>query len=153
MAYFADATDVYAHVGCLIEDLRSDAAVAGPFAALDVVVQCRYRDPEATITLDLRSGGDHAIAFGPTGLDPQIVLTMDADVAHLVLLDELDATIALARGQVTAIGPVELLLAAATASGPTGPRYRAQLAAEGRSDLLAASDADPRAPRAVGAAP
>ncbi len=136
-----------------MEGLRSDPAAAGPFSALDTVVQYRYRDPEATITLEPRPELDFTVHFGPVDLEPEIVLTMDADIAHLLLLDELDTTIALARGQLTATGPVERLLAAASASGPTGPRYRAQLAAEGRSDLLAAFDTDPRAPRRVGATP
>ena len=153
MAYFADATDVYRHVGRLIEDLLSDPAVVEQFSTLDAVVQYRYRDPDATITLDLRAGHDVEVHFGAVDLEPEIVLAMDADVAHLLWLDELDVTIALARGQLTATGPVERLLAVSGAGDPLGPRYRAQLAAAGRTDLLAASDVDPRAPRTVGAAP
>jgi hypothetical protein len=152
MAYFADAPDVYRHVGRLIEDLLSDATVAAQFSTVDAVVQYRYSDPEAIITVDLRAGREVSVRFGPVDLQPQIVLTMDADIAHLLWLGELDVTIALARGQLTATGPVENLLAAATVSEPAGPRYRAQLAAEGRDDLLAASDVDHRAPRTVGAA-
>jgi hypothetical protein len=93
------------------------------------------------------------VLFGPADLDAQIVLSMDADVAHLLWLGELDVTIALARGQLAAAGPVEKLLAAVAASEPAGPRYRAQLSAEGRDDLLAASDVDHRALRTAAVAP
>jgi hypothetical protein len=149
MAHFADAPDVYRHVGRLIENLLADPAAAEQFATVDAVVQYRYRAPEATITIDLRAGHDIAVRFGPVDLEPQIVLSMDADVAHLLWLGELDVTIALARDQLSATGPIERLLAAVTAIEPAGPRYRAQLAAEGRDDLLAADDVDPRTPRAA----
>jgi hypothetical protein len=149
MAYFVDAPDVYRHLGRLIEDLLADPAVAEHFAAVGAVVQYRYREPEARITLDLRSAASVAVIFGSARLEPQIVLTMEADVAHLLWLGELDVTIALARGQLSATGPVERLLAVAATSGPSGPRYRAQLAAQGRDDLLAAGDVDHRAPRSV----
>jgi hypothetical protein len=153
MPYFADAPDVYRHVGRLMEDLLGDPAVAGQFTAVDAIVQYRYHDPDACITLDLRAGSAVAVHLGPVELEPDIVLSMSADVAHLLWLGELDVTIALARDQLSATGPVEQLLAVVTASEPVGPRYRALLAAAGRDDLLAASDVDHRAPRTAVAGP
>jgi SCP-2 sterol transfer family protein len=113
-AEFADAADVYRRVGRLIEEQMASPGVAARLAAVDGVVQYRCREPQATITVDLRAGNEPSVHFGPSDLEPLIVLTMDADVARALWVGELDPTIALARDQLSASGPVQRLLAVTT---------------------------------------
>jgi len=112
----ADASDVYRRLGRLIEDLFADPLFAERVCTLDGVVQYQLQDPEAMITLDLRDGPGPSIGYGDSELEPLIVVTTEARVAARIWRGELDATIALARDQISVAGPTERLLAAATAS-------------------------------------
>lgn len=112
MGCFSDAPEVYRRVGRLIEERLADPLVAERMTTVDAVVQYRLREPESTITLDLRGGGQPAVHYGAVDLEPEIVLSCEAPVVQLLWLGELDPTIALARDQLSAAGPVERLLTA-----------------------------------------
>jgi hypothetical protein len=62
---------------------------------------------------------------------------MEADTAHRFWLGRVSVTLALARGQMKAQGPVAKILRLVPATDPIFPRYEAQLRAAGREDLLA----------------
>ena len=82
MAYFKDADDVYATIGKLFEDLAHDDELSPKFQKANTIVQYQYRDPESQITVKLIDGEDGQVDFGETTLDPEVVMTMDADTAH-----------------------------------------------------------------------
>ena len=63
-------------------------------------------------------------------------MTMDADVAHRFWLGKVNVTIAIARGQIRTKGPVAKILKLVPLVKPVFPRYRAQLEAAGRADLV-----------------
>lgn len=133
MTVFADEQDVYAHIGRLFEEMRDDELLVQQCRRADCVVQYRYRDPEASITLDLRREGETRVDLGATDLEPELVLTMDADVAHRFFLGEVNVVVALARGQIVASGPgVTKLLKLVPLVKPFFPRYRALV--EGSED-------------------
>jgi hypothetical protein len=134
--YFADEQDVYAHLGRLFTDLLADEQLTGRFREADTVVQYRYRNPEAQVTARLLAGEEAAVDLGPTELAPELVLTMDADVAHRFWLGKLSVRMALLRGQIKAQGPAAKLLKLAPLADGLRERYRAQLQAAGRADLL-----------------
>ena len=54
-------------------------------------------------------------------------MTMDADTAHRFWLGKVNVTVALARGQMKAKGPVAKILKLVPLAKPVFPRYRAQL--------------------------
>jgi putative sterol carrier protein len=62
-------------------------------------------------------------------------MTMDADTAHRFWLGKVNVTVALARGQIKAKGPVAKILRLVPLTKPVFPRYKAQLQAAGRGDL------------------
>ena len=64
---------------------------------------------------------------------------MDADTAHGLWLGTVNVTVALARGQIVARGPVANVLRLVPLVRPLGARYRAQLEAAGREDLVEAT--------------
>ena len=51
---------------------------------------------------------------------------------------EVNVTVALARGQIKAQGPVAKILKLVPLTKPVFPRYRAQLESQGRTDLIEA---------------
>jgi hypothetical protein len=135
MPYFKDADEVYRYIGGLFEVLAEDPELWPSLASADTVVQYRYRAPESQITIRLRPGLPGRIDRGPTDMEPQVVMTMDADTAHRFWLGNVNVTVALARGQMRARGPVAKLLKLVPLVRPAFPRYRAMLQEAGRPDL------------------
>jgi putative sterol carrier protein len=136
--YFNDADEVYAYIGKLFEQLAEDEELAPKFRKADTIVQYQYREPESQITVNLIEGEDGRVDCGDTGMEPEVVMTMDADTAHRFWLGKVNVTVALARGQMKAKGPVAKILKLVPLVKPVFPRYRAMLEEAGRRDLLEA---------------
>jgi putative sterol carrier protein len=138
LAYFKDADEVYEYIGRLFEELADDEELAPKFRKANTIVQYQYRDPESQITVKLLDGQDGQVDCGETAMDPEVVMTLDADTAHRFWLGEVNVTVALARGQIKAKGPVAKILKLVPLVKPVFPRYRRLLADAGRGDLLEA---------------
>jgi len=138
LAVFKDADEVYAYIGKLFEDLTVDEELAPKFRRANTVLQYRYREPESTITVKLIEGEDGQVDLGETTLEPEVVMSMEADTAHRFWLGEVNVTVALARGQMKAKGPVAKILKLVPLTKPVFPRYRKMLEDSGREDLLEA---------------
>ena len=139
MPYFKDADEVYSYIGKLFQDLAEDEELAPKFQKADTIVQYRYLEPESIITVSLREDDPGRVDFGDTDLEPEVVMTMDADTAHRFWLGKVNVTVALARGQMKAKGPVAKILKLVPLTKPIFPRYRAILEESGRQDLLDAA--------------
>ena len=139
MPYFKDADEVYATIGKLFRDLKDDEELAPKFRKANTIVQYKYREPESQITVKLIEGEDGQVDFGDTVLEPEVVMTMDADTAHRFWLGQVNVTVALARGQMKAKGPVAKILKLVPLVKPVFPRYRQMLEDGGRQDLLEAA--------------
>ncbi len=137
MPYFKDAQDVYDTIGKLFADLADDPELSPKFRKANTVLQYAYSDPESVITLLLKEDEDSRVDFGETDLEPEVVMSMEADTAHLFFLGKVNVTVALARGQIKAKGPVAKILKLVPLTKPLFPRYKAQLEQQGRDDLLA----------------
>jgi hypothetical protein len=135
VAYFTDEQDVYAHIGALFTSLLADDGLSRQMTAADTVVQYVYRKPAAMITVKLLADEPPQVDLGPTQLDPEVTMTMDADLAHRFWLGKVNVMMALARGQVKAHGPVTKMLTLMPLVAAIVPRYQAQLEAAGRADL------------------
>jgi len=122
---FATANDVYDRIGRVMQELASDPELIPIFQETDTCVRFELHDPESAITVGSRGRGPVRVDFGPSEQEPEVVVSMDADVAHTYLLGELDMTVPLARGQMTAEGPVTKILAVLPIFEPLLPRYRA----------------------------
>jgi putative sterol carrier protein len=139
LPYFKDADEVYAYIGRLFEELAEDDELAPKFQKANTIVQYQYREPESQITVKLLEGEDGQVDCGATTLEPEVVMTMDADTAHRFWLGKVNVTVALARGQMKAKDPVAKILKLVPLVKPVFPRYRRLLEAEGRQDLLEAA--------------
>jgi hypothetical protein len=115
--------------------LAGDEELVSKFGTANTVIRCVYRDPAATITIRLMEGEPVQIDMGESLLEPEVVMTMDADLAHCFWLGELNITIALARGQLRAVGPVTKVLKLLPDIQPIFVRYRELLEQQGRAGL------------------
>jgi putative sterol carrier protein len=139
LPYFKDADEVYAYIGRLFEELADDDELAPKFQKANTIVQYQYREPESQITVKLVEGEEGQVDCGTTTLEPEVVMTMDADTAHRFWLGKVNVTVALARGQMKARGPVAKILKLVPLVKPVFPRYRAILEEADRGDLLEAA--------------
>jgi putative sterol carrier protein len=139
LPYFKDADEVYAYIGRLFEELADDDELAPKFQKANTIVQYQYREPESQITVKLVEGEEGQVDCGTTTLEPEVVMTMDADTAHRFWLGKVNVTVALARGQMKAKGPVAKILKLVPLVKPVFPRYRAILEEADRRDLLEAA--------------
>jgi hypothetical protein len=135
MPYFKDAEEVYAHLGRLFEDIIADEELGQGFRRADTVVQIRMRRPDSQVTVKALEEEDLVVDFGVTELRPDVVLAMDADTAHRFWLGKVNVTVALARGQISARGPVAKILKLVPLVEPVRGRYESRLQDAGREDL------------------
>jgi len=135
MAIFANETEVYDHLGRLVRDVVGDEELGRPFERAGGVVQYQLRRPDALITVRAVEGEERQVDLGETGLRPDVVLRMSADVAHRFWLGRVNPAVALAQGEIMARGPVSKVLEVVPLGEPVFDRYRAQLEATGNGDL------------------
>jgi len=138
MGNFKDADEVYQFIGRLFQELAQDEELAPKFQKANTIVQYQYRDPESQITVSLREEDDGRVDLGESSMEPEVVMTMNADTAHRFWLGKVNVTVALARGQMKAKGPVAKILKLVPLTRPIFPRYRKMLEDAGRQDLLEA---------------
>ena len=143
MGSFADSQEVYDRIGRVLQELAADPELLPVFHEADTCVRYELHNPESAITVGSRRGAPVRVDLGPSDQEPEVVMSMDADVAHSYLLGELDMTVALARGQMRAEGPVTKILAVLPAFEPLLPRYRA-LVSRGNGGGSARGDEAPR---------
>jgi SCP-2 sterol transfer family protein len=137
MPYFKDAEDVYANLGLFMRQLVVDPEMAPALRRADTTFQLRMRQPDCTLTVR-PAGEEHEaqVDLGDTTLQPDVVLQLDADTAHRFWLGQVNAAVALARGDIRARGSLASILKIVPLVKPGFPRYRTQLEAAGRADLL-----------------
>ncbi len=82
MPYFKDEAEVYAFIGRLFQELVKDDELAPKFQKANTIVQYQYREPESQITVKMIEDEEPQVDLGPTELEPEVVMTMEADTAH-----------------------------------------------------------------------
>ncbi|MDX6583725.1 MAG: hypothetical protein QOI10_2909 [Solirubrobacterales bacterium] len=136
MPLFKTDQDVYDTLGRLFVELAGDEELGPKFRKANTIVRYQYSEPESALTVRLQEGQPGDVDFGESEMEPEVTMTMAADTAHRFWLGQVNVTVALARGEIKAQGPVAKILALVPLAKPVFPRYRAQLEAQGRSDLL-----------------
>jgi putative sterol carrier protein len=119
-------TDAEAHerLGALLRAVAADDDLGPRAREADAVVQLQLREPEASVTADLRAGRGVRVDTGSTKLSPDVVLAMDGDVAHRLWAGELNPLLALANREVRIKGPTAKFLRLVPLFGAVAPRYR-----------------------------
>jgi putative sterol carrier protein len=156
MAHFESDAEVYDQLGGILNNLVYNSARREQLRQADAVVQFAFRQPDATVTLDVRAHKPARIELGETKLRVDVVLAMDADTGRALLTGELSPTLALARGDVRTKGPVGKVLRIVPATvgaheveadlepepeAPAAPAVEAP-AAEAETEAAAPNDAE-----------
>jgi len=141
LPYFKDADEVYATLGKLFQDLAVDDELGPKFRKANTIVRYEFQDPDSAITVRLQEDQPGDVDFGESQMEPEVTMAMAADTAHRFWLGQVNITVALARGQIKAKGPVAKILKLVPLTKPVFPRYQAELEAQGRDDLINVSEA------------
>ena len=136
MSLFSSDQDLYDCVGPLFHAALADPDLVAKLTKADMVLQYDVTNPQARITLRLQSGEAGNVDLGATELRPDVVMTMSSDTLHRFFLGKVNPTIALAKGDIKARGPVAKVLRLVPAVRPMFKMYRSQLDAAGRTDLI-----------------
>jgi hypothetical protein len=136
MPIFRDEEEVYRLIGGLLRNLAEDAQLAPELRQADTVAQFRYDEPQAVITVSAKPDEEPRVDCGPTDLEPELVMRMPADLAHRFWLGRVNVTVALARGEMEADGPVIKVLGLLPVLDRAFDLYRELLVDEDRADLL-----------------
>src|SRR5262245_25949134 len=112
MSVFQDSQQFYDTVGELLRRAARDPNVGPTVARSETVLQLRYSEPEAQITIDARGvpiqfGAYVDVFLGSCDLEPEVVLSMTGDLAHEFWLGRVNLASALAQRQIQATGPVQ----------------------------------------------
>jgi hypothetical protein len=134
---FKDAQEVYDTLGRLFVDLAADPELGPKFRKANTIVRYEYSEPDAVITVRLKEDEPGDVDFGESDMEPEVTMAMVADTGHSFWLGQVNVTVALARGQIKATGPVAKILKLVPLAKPGFPRYQALLEAQGRADLAA----------------
>ena len=141
MSVFKDSQQFYDTVGKVIYRAAFDPDIGSSVARTESIIQFRYTDPDAQITLNAKNRPTQPDAyfdvfFGPSDLQPDVVMSMQADLAHEFWQGRINLFSALARGQVVATGAVMPVLRLVPVVGPMFQWYLMLLRELGLADLI-----------------
>jgi len=141
MNVFKDTQQFYDTVGELLQRAARDPNIGPKVARADTVIQLRYTNPDAQITINARDVPAHFGAYvdvilGPCDLQPEVTMSMTSDLAHEFWSGRVNLASALARRQIHATGPVIKVLRLVPAVEPLYQQYPALLKAKGLEHLI-----------------
>lgn len=142
MAVFKTYDELYACMGRLYDEAKRDAHIAPKIKASGLVIQFRYDDPHAVVTINAakpptQEGALFDVLWGDdTGLKPDIEMSMKSDIAHQFWHGKVNLMAALARRQIIAKGPIPKILKLLPSVEPMYVMYPRLLREMGRSDLV-----------------
>jgi glycine cleavage system H protein len=103
---FPDAEAVMVELGGRVRDaLAADPALRAHLGRLDLVVKFAFREPDASLVLDLRGGGAQLLAREPAG-GSELQLSCTAEDGYRWFAGQLDAAGALRCGDLVSSAPV-----------------------------------------------
>ena len=104
MTVFTSSDHLYASLKELFNQVGQDPQSADAVAATGMIFRLRLTSPEAEVTLNSRKN-PVKILYGRNTLIPDLVVEMEADTLHQILLGELPLGKALANGKLKVRGP------------------------------------------------
>jgi SCP-2 sterol transfer family protein len=135
MAYFSSSEQFKDILGNFFFRLAVDPVVSPKLKASKLKIRFDYSDPDLSISMDL--GKDPvSILFNDDSIQPEVQMSMKADVAHRFWLGKVNLIAALTRREMVAKGPIPKILKLLPAIKPAYPLYHEYLKEKGRGDLI-----------------
>ena len=122
MAVFESGEKCGEVLGGFFDLIADTPKIADKLIASDLIVQFNYADPDCTLTMNC-SGDTMEVLRGEHEFKATVQLSMKADIAHKFWFGKVNLTMALARRQMIAKGPVPKILRLLPAIKPTYKMY------------------------------
>lgn len=141
MAVFKNYDELYTYISRLYDDAKCDARIAPKIKESNLVIQFRYDDPLAIVTINAATkptqpGAYFDVLWGEVPMKVDVEMSMKADVAHQFWHGKVNLMAALARRQIIAKGPIPKILKLLPAVEPMYEMYPRILREMGRTDLV-----------------
>jgi hypothetical protein len=134
MSYFTETAEVEHFIGGIFTECVNEPELKKKFADTGVILRLNFTDPEATVLVDFVAS--KVYTGDEVGPDPNIEMFMTSDVSHEYWLGKVNVSVALAKGQMRAKGPVPKILKLVPLTKHVFPRYEEMIRAAGRPELL-----------------
>jgi len=131
VGYFSSPEEVDKYIGEMFRQASNHPQVGPKMRAANVTMKVVYQDPDCEMTV--RFVDPMETIFGPTSHEPDITLSMPADIADRFWRGKYNLAVGLARSEVKAKGPVNKILKLVPLTKPLFPVYR---------DLIAQKDGE-----------
>jgi hypothetical protein len=141
MSIFQDADMFYACVGELMDRAKTNPQVGPKIAKSGIIIQFRYRNPEAITTINAKDKPTQPNAYvdvfhGNCDLKPDVVMSMNADISHAFWHGKVNLLNALAKKEIIAQGPIPKILKLLPAVQPLYLEYPQLLREKGFENLI-----------------
>jgi hypothetical protein len=141
MSIFQDADLFYACVGELMDRAKTNPQVGPKIAKSGLIIQFRYKNPEAITTINakdkpIQPGAFVDVIHGNCDLKPDVVMSMNADISHAFWHGKVNLLNALAKKEIVAQGPIPKILKLLPAVQPLYLEYPQLLREKGFENLI-----------------
>src|SRR5438093_4365456 len=133
MTFFKDTDEVYKYLGGVFRAADEHPEVGPKLREAGITLRLEYSNPAAVITVRMVEPHIEVIE-GESDIQPDVRMTMPADIGNKYWRGEYNVAVGLAKGQVKAKGPVTTILKMVPLTKPLYSVYR---------DLVAEKDAAP----------
>jgi hypothetical protein len=131
VGFFSSPEEVDKYIGEMFRQANDHPKVGAKMRAADITMRVVYSDPDCEMTV--RFVDPMETIFGPTSHEPDITLSMPADIADRFWRGKYNLAVGLARSEVKAKGPVNKILKLVPLTKPLFPVYQ---------DLIAQKDGE-----------
>jgi hypothetical protein len=135
MAYFNSSEQLKDILGSFFHVLALDPVISPKLKASKLKIRFDYSDPDLSISMDLEKD-PISILFNDDSIEPEVRMSMKADVAHRFWLGKVNLIAALTRREMVAKGPIPKILKLLPAIKPAYTLYPEYLKEKGRADLI-----------------
>ena len=129
MGFFSSPEEVDKYIGEMFRQADDHPKVGPKMRAANVTMRVVYEDPHCEMTV--RFVDPMEVVFGPASIEPDITLSMAADIADRFWRGKYNLAVGLARSEVKAKGPVNKILKLIPVAKPLFPMYRELVAEKG----------------------
>jgi putative sterol carrier protein len=121
VGFFSSPEEVDRYIGEMFRQADTHPKVGAKMRAADVTMRVVYTDPDCEMTV--RFVDPMEVVFGEASAEPDITLSMPADIADRFWRGRYNLAVGLARSEVKAKGPVNKILKLVPLTKPLFPVY------------------------------
>jgi putative sterol carrier protein len=136
---FKDAEHLYQCMAEMMDICGKDENMGAKVRDAKLIIRFIYHQPESQITIDAKNQpaeGYFTVYRGENDLEPEVLMEMDADVAHRFWLGKVNLVSALTRGEMKAKGPIPKIMKLLPAIKPAFAIYVEHLNNLGYSHMV-----------------